>query len=646
MPAPTYNFGDFELASSRFELRCHDRPLKLERIPMELLILLLEKNGQVVCRQEIIERLWGKDIFLDTEHGINTAIRKIRAALREDVERPRFIQTISGKGYRFAPDAVSTNGNGAAVSAKILIAANLASANPVAENAVLSAASLEDGPIKAGHPAPRKWPWVAVALLAVAGATWALNVGGLRDRVFAKNVFGKNSIGPIHSIAVLPLANLSGDPSQDYYANGLTDEFITALARNRSLRVVSRTSVMQYKDPSQPLTKIAKELGVDGILEGSVNRGAQQAHINLQLIYAPTDTHIWAESYDRDLNNALSLPEELSATIAREAKVSSAPAQPQRHVNPEAHDAYLRGRYLWMGGNWVESQKYFEKAIQLQSDYAPAWGGLCMSVILGAETGRTPMREVVDKAEAAGRKAIELDDTFAEGHHAMAFVYLFAKWDWGRADAESRRSLELDPNFSEAHHIRSYILLAMNRPGDALQEQKRATEIDPFERPWALGRAYYYVRQYDAAIEEFRMRAQAGTAALWAHSFLSKVYGFKAMDKESEQELEEDTRINRGEKAAAGIRRTYERGGRRAVLQIQLNDLKTRSRKEQVSRWDFAEAYAGLGMKDETLQQLDDAYLEHSVDLVFLQDEPVFDFLHSDERYRALVKKVGLTPAY
>ncbi len=639
MPEPTYNFGDFELLSSRFELRCHDRPLKLERIPMELLILLLEKNGQVVCRQEIIERLWGKDVFLDTEHGINTAIRKIRTALREDVERPRFIQTVSGKGYRFASDAVSTNANGTAASAKIL-----PSANPVPENEVSTPASVEAGPISAGEGlASRKWLWAAVALLVAAGATWALNVAGLRDRVFAKNVFTKNSIGPIHSIAVLPLANLSGDASQDYYADGMTDELITALAENRSLRVVSRTSAMQYKGVSRPLREIAQALGVDGILEGSVNRGAKQVHINLQLIYAPTDTHIWAQSYDRDLNNALSLPEELSATIAREAKVSAVPAQPQRHVNPEAHDAYLRGRYLWMAGNWLESQKYFEKAIQLQSDYAPAWGGLCMSVML-AETGRTPMREVVDKAEAAGRKAIELDDTFAEGHHAMAFVYLFGKWDWGRADAESRRSLELDPNFSEAHHIRSYILLAMNRPEEALQEQKLATEIDPFERPWALGRAYYYVRQYDAALEEFRMRAKAGTAALWVHSFLSTVYGFKGMEKESEHELEEDTRINRGEEAAAVIQSAYERGGRRAVLQWQLNNLKTRNRKQQVSRWDLAEAYAALGMKDETLQQLEEAYLEHSEYLVFLQDEPVFDFLHSDERYRALVKKIGLTP--
>jgi TolB-like protein/DNA-binding winged helix-turn-helix (wHTH) protein len=625
--APTHKFGDFELDPSGFELRRLDRPLKLERIPMELLILLLEKNGQVVSRREIIERLWGQDVFIDTEHGINTAVRKIRTALREDVERPRFIQTVSGKGYRFVPSAVSTNANGDRAAANVSVPAH----------EILTPASTQAGPNRTWEDlASRKWPWAAVALPAVAAALLALNVAGLRDRVFANN-----SIGPIHSIAVLPLANLSGDPSQDYYADGLTDELITALARNRSLRVVSRTSVRQYKDASQPLTKIAQALGVDGILEGSVNRGANQVHINLQLIYAPTDTHVWAQSYDRDLNTALSLPAELSETIAREAKVSSAPAEQQRYVNPQAHDAYLEGRYLWINGNYGESRKDFERAIRLQPDYAPAWSGLSMGIMAIGDGGAPVTREIVDQAEAAARKAVELDDSLAEGHHAMAGMYLFGRWDWDRADAESRRSLELDPNFSEAHHLRSYILSAMNRPEEALEEQKRATEIDPFERPWALGRAYYKVRQYDAAIDEFRMRAQAASAAPWVHAFLSRTYGFKGMEKESEQELEEDTRINYGEKAAAEIRRTYEGGGRRAVLQLQLNDLKTRSRKEYVSPYELAEAYAALGMKDETLKQLEDAYREHSIELVFLQGEPVFDFLHPDQRYRALVKQIG-----
>jgi TolB-like protein/DNA-binding winged helix-turn-helix (wHTH) protein len=628
--APTYNFDDFELDTARFELRRDGRPLKLERIPTELLVLLLERDGQVVSRQEIVERLWGKDVFVDTEHGINTAIRKIRTVLREDIERPRFIQTVSGKGYRFVAEISSGDGNDKTAT----LLPQTGPSVPVVPSHV-----------HIGQPTtrPNHWRVAGITLIVViltTGAVFILNIGRLRDRFFARH-----QVGPIYSIAVLPLSNLSGDTSQDYFADGMTDEIITALARNRSLRVVSRTSTMQYKNASQPLTKIAQSLGVDGILEGSVNRSTDRVHMNLQLIYAPTDTHIWAQSYDRDLNDAPALPEEVSETIAREAKVSSAPARQRHYVNPQAHDAYLQGRYLWVAGNNSESRKYFEKAIQLQPDYAPGWAGLSMNILQEAPGGAASP-EVVNKAEAAARKAIELDDSLAEGHHALAGVYFFGKWDWGRADAESRRSLELDPNFSEAHHLRSYILFAMNRVQEALQAQQRATEIDPFLRPWALGRAYYRVRQYDAALEEFHMRASADSATGWVHYFLSRVYGFKGMDKESVQELEESARIDYGNKAAAEIHHAYERGGRRAVLQLHLDQLKTRARKEYISPFTLAEAYAALGMKEETLQKMEDAYRDRTMDLVFLQQEPDFDFLHSDRRYRALVTKIGLVPAY
>jgi len=623
-------FAEFELDRGRYELRRGDSVLKLEKIPMELLILLVESNGQLVTRDEMVEKIWGKDVFVDTEHGINTAIRKIRAALSEDADKPRYIQTVQGKGYRFGADVSD---------GRPTVTLSVEESQPDGMTSPVRSASV---PIAAAESHRLWWPVAiaAIILCLAAGIAVVRNEGGIRDRLSRKN-------GPpqIHSIAVLPLANLSGDPSEDYYADGMTDEIITALAQNRALRVVSRTSAMQYKGVKKPLREIAQALGVDGILEGSLVRNADHVHMNLQLIYAPTDTHIWAKSYNRDRNGAMSLPEELSDTIASEAKVASRPARQLQYVNPEAHDAYLRGRYLWVAGNYGESRKYFEKAIQLQPGYAPGWSGLSDS-ILASGAGTAPARGLVDKAEAAAGKAIELDDNFAGGHHAMAGVYLFGKWDWDRADAESRRSLELDPNFSEAHHLHSYILFAMNRVPEALQEQKRATEIDPFERPWALGRAYYRVRQYDAALEEFRMRAQAGSAALWVHSFLSKVYGFKGMEEESVQEMEENARIHFGEKAAAEIHRAYERGGRRAVLLLRLEDLKTRSRKDYVSPFDLAEAYADLGMKDEALRELGDAYRERSMELVFLQQEPNFDFLHSDQRYQGLVKKIGLVPAY
>jgi TolB-like protein/DNA-binding winged helix-turn-helix (wHTH) protein len=627
VPLPSCKFGEFELDCARYELRRNGQPLKLERIPMELLILLAEKNGDVVSRQQIGDRLWGRDVFIDTEHGINTAIRKIRTALREDAERPRFVQTVQGKGYRLIAELNDGNKEESAPSPEVK--------TPALPEAILRAAA----PAKRGH-----WGPTAIAplvLLFVAGVVLVFNLRGLRDRIFAKA-----EIGPIHTLAVLPLANLSGDPAQDYYADGITDELITALARNRSLRVVSRTSAMQYKGASRPLRKIAQELGVDGILEGSVNRSANHVHINLQLIYAPTDTHIWAESYDRDLKGALSLPQEISQTIAGQAKVASTPSSLQRYVSPEAHDAYLQGRYLWFTASGLESRKYFEKTIQLQPDYAPAWSGLSNTLGETGEESGEPASEIAERVEATARKAVELDDSLPEAHNALAAAYLFYRWDWNRAEAESLRSLEANPNYAEGRHLHSYILFAMNRVEEGLEEQKRATEIDPFERPWALARSYVWTRHYDAAIADLRLRAQERTEYAWLHYILSDAYGFKGMERESARELEEATRLDRGEKAAEELRHAYERGGTKAVAELRLNDLQNRARREYVSAFELALAYAALGNKDKTLDELEGAYRERSSSMVFLQVRPVFDFLHSEPRYRTLVQKMGMPLAY
>jgi TolB-like protein/DNA-binding winged helix-turn-helix (wHTH) protein len=434
VPLSLYEFGEFELDCARFELRRNGRSVKIERIPMDLLILLAEKDGAAVTRREIIERLWGKDVFVDTEHGINTAIRKIRQALKDDPEQPRFVQTVTGKGYRFVAGA--KNGN-----------ATLASPG--------EAKSTE--PAEAAPAERNSWRLItitAITVCLVAVAVLVLNAIGVGKRIFARN-----EIGPIRSVAVLPLVNLSGDATQDYFADGMTDELTTALAKNRSLRVVSRTSAMQYKGVSRPLRDIARELGVDGIVEGSVVRSANHVHVTLQLIYAPADTHVWAESYDRDLSGALSLPQKLSQIIANQARVDSAPAKPQRYVSPEAHDAYLQGRYVWSAANYartrqhtenaIQSRGYFEKAIRLQPDYAAAWSGLADSIWVKGVGGTAPTAEFVEKAEAAACKAVELDDSLPEAHNSMAAVYFFYKWDWNRADAECRRSLELDPNNTE-----------------------------------------------------------------------------------------------------------------------------------------------------------------------------------------------------
>src|ERR1700683_3014688 len=370
MSESQYKFAEFQLDCAGFELRRQGRAQKserisLERIPMELLILLLERQGSVVPRQEIVDRLWGKDVFVDTEHGINTAVRKIRQALRDDPDQPRFILTVSGKGYRFV---AGDNGNRRSAAPS---PSETPTALPEREPRPSGSDVPDRGSVAAVMPAvPSKRAKLAI-VIAICVVVAAIFISSQRHRIVRAN-----QASQIHSIAVIPLANLSGDAAQDYFADGMTDELITALAKNRSLRVVSRTSAMQYKGINRPLPDIARELNVDGILEGSVGRTPTSMHMTVQLIYAPTDSHVWAESYDRDLNHAYSLPEELSRTIAKEVKAATSPSPAQRYISPEAHDAYLHGRYFWFTFNVPATLPYFEQAIQLQPDYAAAWSGL------------------------------------------------------------------------------------------------------------------------------------------------------------------------------------------------------------------------------------------------------------------------------
>jgi TolB-like protein/DNA-binding winged helix-turn-helix (wHTH) protein/Tfp pilus assembly protein PilF len=638
----SYLFGEFELDCARYQLRRHEHILKLERIPMELLILLAERNGAVVSRQEIVDRLWGKDVFVDTEHGINTAIRKIRAALREDADHPRFVMTVQGKGYRLA---LEKNGGSQPPSspeersAISIIGAKMDHAGTGASPVRPSAARQYLVPIL-------KFA-IAVLLLLTAAFTYT----------FRKRIFPSSARSHIHSIAVLPLANLSGDKSQDYFADGMTDELITSLAKNRNLRVVSRTSAMQYKDVNRPVGDIARELGVDGVLEGSIERSANRVHMTVQLIYAPTDTHVWAESYDRDLNQAFSLPEELSATVAKEVKIATSPAPPQRYINPEAHDAYLQGLQFWYGNNGRAGLPYFEKAIRLQPDYAAAWSGLADTYAVLSVGGESPSSEVKEQWESAARKAVELDDSLPQVHNTIAGWYLFYAWDWRRAEAESLRSLALDPHFAEGYHMHSYILTVTNRMAEAIEEQKRGTSIDPFARPWALGYTYFHARQFEDAVNEFRLRVAAQPSDPTCHELLSESYHFLGRDKEAFDELKQ-TLVLFGQKDSIPIlEQAFEHGGLAAVAAWQADnqpiawqgiDNRTRKRGDHnlpskyVSPYWRALSTARAGRKEQTLQLLDEAYVAHEPRMIFLQNEPVFDSIHHDPRYRALVTKIGL----
>jgi TolB-like protein/DNA-binding winged helix-turn-helix (wHTH) protein len=619
LPLTSYQFGDFELDCARYELRRNGHALKLEHIPMELLILLIEKEGAVVNRQEIVERLWGKDVFVDTEHGINTAIRKIRATLRDDAEKPRFVQTVLGKGYRFIGEP-----------------APVQVAQPIARE---PQSDLKKEIAPSRHKRSSAIVGTAVlTLIALLLLGWNLK---FRDRSLAI------SQPPIRSIAVLPLVNLSGDHSQDYFADGMTDELITMLAKNTNLRVVSRTSVMRYKGVSRPMHEIAKELGTDGILEGSISRSSNRLHLTVQLVQGETDAHIWAESYDRNLEDAVALVSELSQTISKQINVAtSLPTRARKEISPEAHDAYLRGRYFWFGDNLQRSQEFFKKAIEIQPDYAEAWSGLADAYVVQAVDNQISPSKVMDKAEEAARKAAQLDDSLAEVHRALAGLYLFGRWDWKAADAEALRSLSLDPNLAETHHLRAYILEVMNRGDEALQEQRRSSELDPFARSWALAKVLTQQRKFAAAEKELILRSEAQPQEVYLPYMLSDVYRFEGKFRESAEQIEKGALLEGDKKSAAIIRRAFESGGEKAVAEWLYTQTKAKAAKQYISPLNLAFGAARLKRKEETLKLLEDAHRERSPWLVLVQNDPEFDFLHAESRYRAIIQKMGLPPAY
>lgn len=631
----SYKFGVFELDPAKFELRRDGFPVKLERIPMELLILLVEREGNVVSRQEIVERLWGKDVFVDTEHGINVAVRKIRAVLHDDAEHPLFVQTVLGKGYRFVGVSPS---NGDGVNSTAVAAAPALMPEPPDEE--------EFSPEHAAHDAEwRRWmPLVSAVLLlfVFASAIFLFNVGGIQDRILSLRRSGK-----IRSIAVIPLANLSGDPAQDYFADGMTDEIITMLAKNSSLRVVSHTSAMQYKGAKRPVGDIARELGVDGVLEGSVERSGNRVHMTVQLIHAASDSHIWADSYDRDFNEAFSIPAELSQTIAKKLDLPNPATTTGRTINPEAHDAYLRGRYFWFAGpNMQRSQDEFKRAIKLQPDYGLAWGGLADAYIVQAVFNEVPVKDVLDQADEAVRKAVELDDQSAEVHNAMAGVKLFGHWDPKHADEEALRSISLNGKYGEIHHLRAYILLALNRPEEALQEQRICTELDRMQRPWAMGKVLAMVRKYDEAIQEYKVLLDAQPEDKYGWFLISDVYRYKGMMAEAAASKSKGYRNNGNEKEAREVERLFRRGGDKAVQEWELRRKKALIGKEYVSSFDLASLAARTGNKAETIKYLEAAYDERVPWLVMVQFEADFDLVHGEEGYREIIRKMGLPPAW
>jgi len=452
---PTYHFGGFELETRSAELRKDGLSVRLADQPFQILLLLLRRPGEVVSRDEVRQALWPADTFVDFDAGLNSAIKRLRDALGDSAESPRFVETLPRRGYR-------------------LLAA-------VESEAAPDAPAAPPGPVQAAT-SPRRWtPTRAAAVLALGILLIALVAAATRARWHRRR-----APAPIRSIAVLPFENLGGDPEQEYFVDGMTDAVTTDLAQVSALRVISRTSVAQYKKTHKPLRQIAEELDVDAVVEGAVIRSGNRVRVTAQLIAGDTDEHLWARDYEREVRDVLTLQSEVAGAIAQAVKAKLQPQEQRRlsaaaAIDPAVYEAYLKGRFYWASRTAegkLKAERFFQEAIAKDPKYAPAWSGLS-DTYRQFGIRRLPPREYMPRAEAAARQALALDDTLAEAHASLAGVLYRYEWDWEGAEREFRLSLELDPSSAEAHRAYAIYLMAVRRNPEGLVEVQRAWELSP-----------------------------------------------------------------------------------------------------------------------------------------------------------------------
>jgi TolB-like protein/DNA-binding winged helix-turn-helix (wHTH) protein/Tfp pilus assembly protein PilF len=617
MASNRIRFAGLEVDLRSGDLEKNGRRFHIQAQPLKALRVLIENAGEVVTREELRKEVWPDETFVDFDHGLNKTIAKLRDVLDDPASDSSLIETIPKQGYRLL-----------AFPERNLIEPNEPVSTPPTPPASLPRSIL-------------KRPWaipVGVLLLVVLSASFLVG-----PRLVGKT----NPPGAVHAIAVLPLENLSGDPAQDYFAAGMTDELITMLAQNSSLRVISRTSVMQYKGVHRNVREIASQLGVEAILEGTVSRSGDKVRVTTQLIYTPTDAHLWAESYVRDVNDVFDLQKEVAQTVARRVNAKFSPldpsTKPTRRIKPEAYDAYLRGRYFWFADRRLDkARELFTQAVTLQPDYAAAWAGLADVTMVKAIYGDADPKSVRADAEKYVRKALELDDSQAEAHNSMAAIHLFYDWDWVAADKEAQRAIALNPNYAEPHHLRSYALQAMNRFDEGIDEAKQAIALDPGARPWGLFYAYLLSHRFDEALKEVRERSEAHPDDAGLHFGISETYKYKHMDKEALGEYEIALRLSGRAAEIPEVEKAFANGGLRAISRLDFLKLQENAKKAYVSPLKLAEGCAQLGDKEQTIRYLQLALRERAPQLIRIHIRPEFDFVRTDPRFLEIVANVGL----
>ncbi len=620
---PPVRFGeDFELDPKAYQLRRAEAPIKLERIPMEILLLLVERRGELVTREDIAARVWERDADVDLDNNINGAIRKIRQALRDDVERPRFLETVTGRGYRFI--------------------APLRDAEPVPAAPVAGPAA----PIQ-----PRSRWWRSGAGIAAGVVVLAAVIAGVL--LWARPWSAPPATRRV-MLAVLPFRNLTGDPQQEYFSDGFTDEMIARLgtAAPGRLGVIAPASVMRYKADQQRLDRIERELGVQYVLAGSVRRDGDRVRVTAQLIRVRDQTEVWSREYDRTVQDLLDIQGEVAAAIAEEIQArlgaTQPAAKPPSQLTPpfEAYDAYLRGVYALNARDLETAAGYFEQAVGRDPTYARAYAALAEAYALIAAYNTRPPEVFDARARAAALRALDLDSSLAEAHAALALVVQNYDWNWQLAEREFRRAIALNPSYATAHHWYAEHLMWLGRFDEALRESERARELDPQSLIIAAdnGAILYYSRDYDRAIEKLRSVLDVDPQLARAH-LIVEAYVQRGKFADALADVNQDTGANPSPWTLALRAAVYGRAGQLAQAHRALRALQTATRRDTVRAWAFVRAYVGVGDKEAALKWLERAYAEHDNGMTTLKVDPLFDPLRGDPRFQRLLARVGLAGA-
>lgn len=642
MPVGVLRFYEFELDLGCYELRRSGRPVKLEKIPLDLLILLVEKKGELATREEIIEKLWGKEVFLDTEQGINTAVRKIRLVLRDDPEQPRFLQTVVGRGYRFI--APLSNGGAPTDSLSPVAASSAEKSNPTTPIVDVAGPPVETSRLPLVSSAHLR---VIEAVLAVAALT--LTAYLVRQRFLETARQGKIMI------AVLPFESFTSDPEQQFFSEGMTEEMITQLGRlnPEKLGVIGRNSAMRYKNAPGAVELVGKELRVDYILEGSARYEGGKIRIVARLIRLPDQRLLWTQTYDRDFRSVLPLQSEVAAAIADAINLELTAEQrghlAQGHqVDPEAYNAYLKGRYYWNQRTESDLEKaegYFRQAIDLDPADTAAYCGLADSyAALGYGNYLAPT-DAFSKARTAATKALELEPDSAEAHASMGYISMYFDWDFVRSGEHFQRAIKLNPNYVMAHHWYSILLTALGRPEEARAEMERAQKLDPLSIPinTDMGFEFHYSGRNKEAIRQLEVALEMNPKFPLAHFWLGRVYGTQGLYEQAIAEFDAaGPSMREWQPVLAAKGYVYGKWGKRAEALSVLEQFNTLSKNRFVTSYGVALVYAGLGDNEQSLIWLRKAYDERSHWLVWLNLDPRFAGLRSDPRFAALRQKIGL----